>query len=181
MAFVFYTASLPEIVGESISLGYLTALVLVFAVAAAKGPMFGASFFGLLLLFQWVIPPVGLVLFGYKLLIQALFKWIVFLPPGLPAIIVGIVAVASSGFALFFFRLIFRVLYGVSEVAVGVGLAAHKINSEFTGVSDLRFDLFLFLLTAAVYLIVRGLDNIHQGFTKEPKDKFIARITRRRT
>ena len=26
------------------------------------------------------------------------------------------------------------------------------------------------MLTAGVYLVVRGLDNVHQGLTKDPKD-----------
>jgi len=79
------------------------------------------------------------------------------------------VAVLMLGVLLFFFRLWLRSLYGLTEMVIGVFVAARR--TSVTGMMD-REDVgfYLALLTAGVYLLVRGLDNIHQGLTKDPRD-----------
>ena len=54
-----------------------------------------------------------------------------------------------------------RVLWGVTEVGVGVGLPVYRAG-EMT-LESLNADFAIFALTAGVYLIVRGLDNMSQG------------------
>jgi hypothetical protein len=77
----------------------------------------------------------------------------------------GLGATAVAGAALFFIRLRFRIIYGLSEVAVGLYLGWDKAKA-LTGPlgAASRDEAFLMaMLTASIYLIVRGMDNIHVG------------------
>lgn len=71
---------------------------------------------------------------------------------------------------LFRFRLRWRACYGVTEALVGLLIAPQKLHN-LGGTS-----LMLALLTASVYLVVRGFDNVHQGLTKEPRDAWATAI-----
>ncbi|HXD92960.1 MAG TPA: hypothetical protein VNX01_07075 [Bacteroidia bacterium] len=73
------------------------------------------------------------------------------------------------GFTLFYIRYKARAIYGMSEAAVGVMVAAYKVSTFQE--SLISFNFIFVILIASVYLVVRGFDNIHQGLTKEPKDK----------
>jgi hypothetical protein len=81
-----------------------------------------------------------------------------------------VLATLACGSMLFLFRLFFPSLYGVTEAMVGVIVALSKVNVTPSGVSALDSSVYLAILTAGVYLIVRGLDNIHRGLTKAPYD-----------
>ena len=85
------------------------------------------------------------------------------------AVLLGL-AVLTIGGGLFFIRLKFRFLYGITEVFAGVVVALHKVSTEITDIASVTAGWSLAFLTAAVYLVVRGLDNMHQGMTKEPLD-----------
>lgn len=74
------------------------------------------------------------------------------------------------GATCFLLRLHARVLYGLAEVVVGVTVALRRIDISKIGQVATDPELALALLTASIYLIVRGFDNIHQGLTREPKD-----------
>jgi|SRR5882672_3771276 len=76
------------------------------------------------------------------------------------------------GGLLFWFRLRRRGLYGTTEALLGVLIAPTK----YLGHTATDPDVWIALLTASVYLIVRGFDNIHQGVTGEPKDPAAAKI-----
>lgn len=75
-----------------------------------------------------------------------------------------------AGILLFLFRLYYRSLYGITEVLIGLIVSGNKISEN--GLNHLNSNFYLALLTAGVYLVVRGLDNIHIGFTKLPVDPF---------
>ncbi len=84
-----------------------------------------------------------------------------------------------TGLILFWFRLRCRATYGFTEVLVGVSIASYKYVevSAYTNTAlpvDLNF--LIALLTAGVYLVVRGLDNIQQGLITEPGDPFLKPI-----
>lgn len=72
------------------------------------------------------------------------------------------------GCLLFFFRLRCRCIYGVTEVMAGLFIAGYKFSeTEATkALTDPNF--YLVMLTAGVYLVVRGLDNLHQGMDRDP-------------
>ncbi|MGK4001082.1 hypothetical protein WMF31_00550 [Sorangium sp. So ce1036] len=67
----------------------------------------------------------------------------------------GLVVIALlSGFLFYFFRSRYRFLYGIAEVAVGVLLFCGSVPVVDGRISD------LLLMTAGLYVIVRGLDNL---------------------
>jgi hypothetical protein len=77
----------------------------------------------------------------------------------------GVVATGVTGCVLFYFRLKARCLYGCSEVLVGLLVAGARLNAE--AVPGLNAPILVALLTAGAYLVVRGLDNIHQGIKSQ--------------
>jgi hypothetical protein len=80
----------------------------------------------------------------------------------------------AASLGLFWWRRRWRTTYGATEAVVGVlvvfNKAAFPSSNEITSLA---------ILTAGVYLMVRGLDNVHQGM-KDCKDRkpcdFLARI-----
>jgi hypothetical protein len=70
---------------------------------------------------------------------------------------------AFVGAVLFWFRLRYRALYGFTEAVVGLSVAGHRVGFQSIQAND-GMSLYLAVLTAGVYLVVRGLDNVHQGW-----------------
>lgn len=88
------------------------------------------------------------------------------------------VFVIVAGILLFWFRLRHRSFYGLTEALVGLSIAAQKVHQQ--GFQNLpRTDVALVLLTASVYLFVRGLDNVHQGIYGRDKDPWMVWMTAR--
>ncbi|MDN7182231.1 hypothetical protein M0D69_30290 [Caballeronia sp. SEWSISQ10-4 2] len=79
------------------------------------------------------------------------------------SVVLGVTLVASV--VLFLFRLKARCVYGCSEAVAGLYAAQNVATGDIHGPA-----FFFALLTAGVYLCVRGLDNKHQGATKPPLD-----------
>lgn len=86
------------------------------------------------------------------------------------AVLITILGTVATGALLFYIRLRLRSVYGLTEAIVGVTMAANRVMSlqDMTSFRDSNF--YLALLTAGIYLVVRGMDNIHQGLTKSPLD-----------
>lgn len=82
------------------------------------------------------------------------------------------------GMLLFAIRLKWRCLYGASEATVGVVVASQRFYHDVVATNTPTPFVVLAILTAGVYLVVRGADNIHQGLVKEPLDPFGQRIIR---
>ena len=91
----------------------------------------------------------------------------------------GVVATLPLAAAalLFSFRLVFRSIYGLSEAGVGLWVGVQQLYTDSAAAA-----LIVPILTASVYLMVRGFDNVHQGLTKDPKDPIatqaVARLRR---
>ena len=81
------------------------------------------------------------------------------------ALAVGVTFV--TGVVLFVFRLKLRSTYGLTEAMVGLVVAGSRVATDL---DKLGTDpaLYLTVLTAGVYLVVRGLDHVHQGLAKDP-------------
>ena len=77
----------------------------------------------------------------------------------------------SIGVIFFYFRFYLKSLYGIIEVLVGTFIGTSSVSKNIEKIDT--SDFYLIILTASVYLIVRGLDNLYQGLTKDPND-FIA-------
>ena len=91
---------------------------------------------------------------------------------GVFAAIVAMLGVVVISGLLFWFRLRRRSFYGVTEALIGLMMSAVKVNEPHDSLGP---GFLLAILTASVYLIVRGLDNVHQGMVKDPKDeKFLS-------
>ena len=82
------------------------------------------------------------------------------------------------GIGLFAIRLFMRFLYGVVEVASAILVAVYQVGNV-SNTELLKPTFALAFLTAAVYLTVRGLDNIHTALKATPPDPSL-RLFRRR-
>jgi len=89
----------------------------------------------------------------------------------LSMLFIGLLTFAFGG-ALFAVRLYYRFLYGASEIAIGVFVAVYRYYSDHIAATNQSSisSLTLTILTAGVYLVVRGGDNMHQGLVKPPLD-----------
>jgi hypothetical protein len=74
---------------------------------------------------------------------------------------------ALLGAAFFMFRLKQRLLYGLTEALAGIAVAAHRVSLERDAGLPTDTGFYFAVLTAGVYLVVRGLDNMHQGLKVE--------------
>lgn len=77
------------------------------------------------------------------------------------ALAVAITAVVALGF--FIFRLRFRVMYGASEALAGLSIAWYQASNHASTGLPSSSEFYIAILTAGIYLVVRGLDNMHQG------------------
>lgn len=85
------------------------------------------------------------------------------------------------GSVFFIFRLRQRFLYGITEAAAGAAVAAHRVTLQPVLGFPSDSDFYLALLTAGVYLVVRGLDNMHQAAKNDdPAFRWIIRSVSRR-
>ena len=78
-------------------------------------------------------------------------------------ILIATVVTGITGLLFFYFRLRQRFLYGLTEALVGVSIAAHRISNEPGDGLPSETGFYIAVLTAGVYLVVRGLDNMHQA------------------
>jgi hypothetical protein len=84
---------------------------------------------------------------------------------------------ASVGAMFFWARLRQRFLYGATEAMTGAVVGMHRVTvDQWTGV-PVQPDFSLALLTAGIYLVVRGADNMHQA-AKSGQDPFLRRLAR---
>ena len=85
--------------------------------------------------------------------------------PGVSALFVFLL-----GLFLFAIRRRLRCLYGLVEVGVGVVVALRQTSDVVAIGQAIDGRFMLAMLTASVYLVVRGLDNVDQGIKSTPKD-----------
>ena len=66
-------------------------------------------------------------------------------------------------------------VYGFTEIAAGLLVTWYQVSS----VSDsaaLGTGFLIAITTASLFLIVRGMDNVHQGYIGNPPDPLAARV-----
>lgn len=80
--------------------------------------------------------------------------------------------VLALGGIFFWGRLKLRFTYGLLEAGVGVAFAVYKFSQEPKIALPSDNGFYFAMLTAGVYLVVRGFDNMHQGW-KEGKDPVV--------
>jgi hypothetical protein len=85
-------------------------------------------------------------------------------------------ATLAVGLLLFWFRYKYRMVYGITEAGVGL-YVAYGLATKEASPYPLTDPAFIpGYLTAAVYLVVRGLDNVHQGVSKDPRDALYVQL-----
>lgn len=82
------------------------------------------------------------------------------------------ILVLAIGYALFVFRLHARFFFGLTEALVGVLIALRNVPTKADPVLW-DSDIYVVMLTASVFLIVRGFDNMHTGLKSEPGDAIL--------
>lgn len=90
-----------------------------------------------------------------------------------PTIIVPATAAMILGILLFKFRAKQRILYGITEIIAGLTVATSRVHSEFSSDHPYNMELYIAVLTAGIYLVVRGLDNIDVGIKDKSNIKIL--------
>lgn len=100
--------------------------------------------------------------FFYSILISVIdtFKFLYGLSSSNLRIVLPAILSIFLGYILFLFRLHHRIMYGLSEIIVGV-MAGVLHTSNVVKFDNPEF--YLAVLSASIYLIVRGFDNISIG------------------
>lgn len=170
------TRSLEDFIkyGSYIVFGIFIVIVLILIISTIrngfikptwKGIFLGVPIIVLLLVFM------GISNYAFFVLIKDIFIWLK--SPSISktsAVILTSMLTLGVGSILFYFRLRMRAIYGLTEAAIGIVVAGNRAITQIDQFTS--SDFYLAILTASVYLIVRGFDNIHQGLTKEPIDKY---------
>lgn len=111
------------------------------------------------------IAPLGGFFYGIAAAVTDILQWIALQLSDIGrSAALAVVVTALLGSTFFAFRLKFRFIYGVTEAMVGLAVAAHRVGFTNTSESSGSAALYLAVLTAGIYLVVRGLDNMHQAW-----------------
>ena len=81
------------------------------------------------------------------------------------------------GGLLFCIRRNMRVLYGATETLMGIIVFMSSLSAKRPGVKVTDPAFALAMLTASIYLVVRGLDNVDQGWQEKEKDLGVKLLT----
>ncbi|MEB2774560.1 hypothetical protein SYJ56_04540 [Algoriphagus sp. D3-2-R+10] len=81
--------------------------------------------------------------------------------------------ILAIGLAIFYFRFHLRALYGLIEVVLGIIIGTAKVSENLEKLESSSF--YIAMLTASIYLVVRGFDNMHQG-SKNPNDLLMKKL-----
>lgn len=126
--------------------------------------------------------PVGILYYSLGVVLSDAWKnlrmWDSLIAQRPFAVATGTLFVLTIALILFWTRLRVRFVYGVSEAFVGIAVAVHRLDSEQALVTSSDISFYFAILTASVYLIVRGLDNMHQSWRDQidPVAKFLFRL-----
>jgi hypothetical protein len=132
-----------------------------------------------LLLLMIVVLPFGLILLSilyYALwagLKESYFQIESLIPSKIFATGFTVIAVILVGYLLFQFRMAARFCYGLTEAVVGVIVAVSRIPFQIRDPASWDTGTYLAMLTAGVYLLVRGFDNMYVGLKPDSYDRIL--------
>jgi hypothetical protein len=123
----------------------------------------------------------SVVYYAMGVTLKDAFFWVARPSPGhlfsTPVVVLSTLAV---GAILFFFRQKLRAFYGLTEVIIGLKVATNRAAASEQVASLQDPDFYLALLTAGIYLVVRGLDNMREGmFGDKARDPWAGWIVQR--
>lgn len=110
---------------------------------------------------------ISITSLGFKL-----FDWYTKIPaePSNKFIALTGIFALSVGGVLYLVRRKYRILWGITEIAAGTLIAMYRTFANGANINNANPEYFIAILTAGIYLIVRGFDNIEQGkIMKEKK------------
>lgn len=121
----------------------------------------------------FLIPTAGLFYYSLFVSLYDLSIFIYKKSSGNLTIVVPTFSALALGIMLYKFRLKQRVLYGVSEIMVGVTVTVFHARTSYPAGHLDNPELYIAILTAGIYLIVRGLDNIDQGIKSKSNNPLL--------
>lgn len=121
-------------------------------------------------------PVGGLLYYSLFVVLHDIFLFLFQISTIHEAAVLTAIFTIALGILLYVFRQRQRILYGMSEAVVGVMVAiSHVTNGSIQDHLD-NPELYLAVLTAGIYLVVRGLDNIGEGLRNNSNDNFIKKL-----
>jgi bacteriorhodopsin len=118
-------------------------------------PFVGAMFIGGLI--------NGVIYFVYKV-----YVYIIGAERGIVQTVIATLIIIVFSVIAYVIRKRYRFIYGVIEVAAGILLVYHKIQGGINNNSTWGFDFYFALLSAGIFLIIRGLESISVGKELDP-------------
>lgn len=85
--------------------------------------------------------------------------------------------ISLIGGLAFLMRLYWRSIYGLTEVLTGIAIIVYRLTNQ-SNQNSLNMDFFIAIITAGIYLIVRGLDNMHQGWKDDVEIRALIKYVR---
>jgi len=125
------------------------------------------DFLGGLVFLAVVIPIVITLIFSFYISLKDAYTWATSPTFGRYQTIFLVALISTLiAYSLFIFRLYKRTIYGMTELLVGLLVSVHHgLSINVIDNADPTF--FLAILTAGIYLMVRGFDNIHVGMSEK--------------
>jgi hypothetical protein len=174
--YVFNVRTVNEIIKYTLNIAVpLSAILIVIITYLGFREEFNRKYVRALLLVPFFVVFWAMSYYALAVSIKDMYSWVVSPKFSKNTTIVLVVIITMIfGLLFFYFRLKLRSIYGITELIFGLIIAANKITEVNSEVLDSSF--YLPFLTASIYLVVRGLDNIHQGLNKEPIDPLAKKI-----
>lgn len=120
----------------------------------------------------------SLIIVAFTSLFKRAYELFILLPKSITLTSIMSVILIITAILLYLIRLKFRSMYGASEILVGMLLLIHKINvgiHDSNGDTIYDYKFYLVLLSAGIYLVVRGLDNFYSGKSTDPLYRYISK------
>ena len=121
---------------------------------------------------------MGIALYGGWAISAFLYREFFNMQFGARSAVIGTVVVFGFATILFAFRYHYRFYYGATEIVAGLAICAYRFSVDFLPEKATNPDFYFAVLTAAVYIIVRGWDNIQQGLAEERKAPMLGELTK---
>lgn len=173
--YAIFTRTAQQFVDESLPIAiFIGALPYSYFISrwAIFGPPRGRiqALIGLLVVVPLVVAVLTVFYYGIWVAIRDGYAWLEKQAPprAFYAVLVEL-SILGIGYALFLFRLHARFFFGLTEALVGLIIGLHNIPSQANPVLW-ELNVFAIMLTASVFLLVRGFDNMHTGLKTEHGD-----------
>jgi len=147
----------------------------------SRVPMTVKMFFGYVTVSGVMSLFVGLVWYSFGVACVDGYHWVVNMKPTQnkqhSTVLVSL-TVLMLGACFFWVRLRLRFVYGATEAGLGISFAAHRYGAESSISLPAETGFYFAVMTAGVYLVVRGMDNMHQAWIeqKDPLTRIIYRF-----